>query len=313
MRIRRTGKRLAALATLALGAGLATAAPSFANHQTVTGLTAEDPSRLVQFAVGTPGTLLGRPTPVAINGLIATNNNDDLIGVDYRPRTSTLYGLGAGGQVYLLTPGTTAADPFTATAIGTPAADVVNDVSGGVDFNPVPDAIRVNNVDNQNFRFSPNTGGLVMPDTNLDFANGDPNDGDDPVVGATAYTNNFDGAAQTTLFDIEAGNNALVRQGGVNVPPGTPSPNDGILFTVGTLPGGNITPVAGFDIETQTQNAYAALQTMGSPSSTFYRLDLSDGSALNTFGPIGGGRADRERLAAAGLAARVRERRHLGR
>ena len=284
MTLRRATRRTATLASLTVASGLALAAPSQANHQTVTGLTTAN--TIVQFAVGTPGTLISGPT--AITGL---SGGEDLLGLDYRPRTGTLYAQGASGQVYLLSPGAT----FAATAIGTPTGNP-DDVATAFDFNPVPDAIRVSNVNDQNFRFSPNTGALldgnpgtagVQPDANLAFAAGhDANAGDDPDVGAGAYTNNFDGALVTTLFDIEAGNNALVRQGGAD---GIPSPNAGALATVGTLPGGDITPVAGFDIETQTNNAYAALQTTGQTSSIFYRLDLTNGAALNTFGPIAGG------------------------
>ena len=273
---KRTGMRVAATAALTLGIGLVSAAPSFAVHQTVTGLTTTD--ALVQFAVGSPGTLLSGPT--AIGGAAVGN----LVGIDYRPRTNTLYGVNDAGQVFLIVPNNAAApsEPttsWTATAIGTPGVDPAN-VDSGLDFNPVPDAIRLVNTDDQNLRLSPNTGGLLGTDGPLAFAAADLNAGDNPAVGAAAYSNNFDGTTATTLFDIEALNDALVIQN---------PPNSGTLNTVGTLPGGDITSIAGFDIETQTGNAYTALQTTGDTSSIFYRLDLATGAALNTFGPIAGG------------------------
>jgi len=85
MSFRRAARRSAALATLMIGIGLATAAPSFAVHQTAYGLTTEDPSRIVGFAVGTPGTVTG---PSAITFPAGTPAADqDLIGIDYRPRS----------------------------------------------------------------------------------------------------------------------------------------------------------------------------------------------------------------------------------
>ena len=145
MTLRRATRRTATLASLTVASGLALAAPSQANHQTVTGLTTAN--TIVQFAVGTPGTLISGPT--AITGL---SGGEDLIGLDYRPRTGTLYAQGASGQVYLLSPGAT----FAATAIGTPTGNA-DDVATAFDFNPVPDAIRVSNVNDQNWPLRPAT------------------------------------------------------------------------------------------------------------------------------------------------------------
>lgn len=272
MSFRRAAGRSTALATLALGVGLVTAAPSFAVHQTAYGLTTQDPSQIVSFAVGTPGTVSG---PTAITGL--TVAGDNLIGIDFRPRANTLYAEADNGQLYTLAPPAGAVTTFTATALDS-ATDPA-DVDSGFDFNPVPDRLRVNNVNDENFRINVDNG-VTVADGALAFAAADANAGDNPAVGAAAYTNNFDGAATTTLFNIEAANNALVTQN---------PPNDGTLNTVGTLPGGDITSVAGFDIETGTGAAYAALQTTGATASTLYRLDLSTGAALNTVGTIGGG------------------------
>jgi hypothetical protein len=272
MNSRRIAGRLAALTPLAVAVGLITAAPSFAVHQTAYGLTTQDPSQLVSFAVGTPGTVTG---PTAITGL--TGPGDNLIGIDYRPRSNTLYAEADNGQLYTLAPPAGAVTTFTATPLDI-ATDPA-DVDSGFDFNPVPDRLRVNNTADENFRINVDNG-VTIADGALAFAGTDANAGDNPAVGAAAYTNNIDGATTTTLFDIEATNNALVVQN---------PPNNGTLNTVGTLPGGDITSVAGFDIETQTGNAYAALQTTGATASTFYRLDLTNGAALNTFGPIGGG------------------------
>lgn len=272
MDLGRTVRRTASVASLVAGAGLATAAPGFANHQTVTGLTTEDPSRIVQFAVGSPGTVTG---PTAITGLTAAGDN--LIGIDYRPRGGALYAQADNGQLYVIAPPSGAVTTFTATPLDI-ATDPA-DADAGFDFNPVPDRLRVNNTADENFRINVDTGATIA-DGPIAFAATDQNAGDDPAIGGAAYANNTDGATATTLFGLEAGNDALVRQD---------PPNAGTLNTVGTLPGGDITSVAGFDIETQTGNAYAALQTAGATSSILYRLDLAAGAALSAFGPIGGG------------------------
>lgn len=272
MNSRRLARKLAALTPLALLVGMITAAPSFAVHQTAYGLTTEDPSRIVSFAVGTPGTVTG---PTAITGL--SGAGDNLVGIDYRPRSNTLYAEADNGQLYTLAPPSGGVTTFTATPLEL-ATDPA-DVDSGFDFNPAADRLRVNNTADENFRINVDNA-FTVTDGPLAFAAGDANAGDNPVVGAAAYTNNIDGATTTTLFDIDAGNNALVVQN---------PPNNGVLNTVGTVPGGDITPVAGFDIETQTGNAYAALQTTGATSSTFYRLDLATGAAISTFGAIGGG------------------------
>ncbi len=281
MSFRRTGTKTLALTSIAFGAALALAAPSFAVHQTVTGLTTGN--ELVQFPVGTPQTLISGPLPV-------TGVAGDLIGIDYRPQTNTLYGVNDAGQAYLIspTPVTAGAGPseaaasWTATAIGTPGVDPSN-VASGFDFNPVPDAIRLVNTDDQNLRLSPNTGGLLGPDTGLAFAGGDPNAGDNPVVGAAAYTNSFAGTPTTTLYDVEAGNDVLARQD---------PPNAGTLNTVGPL-GLDVTPIAGLDIEPFTNNTtYASLQTTGDAGSRFYRVNLTTGSSgtpLGTGAPFIGG------------------------
>ena len=296
MSFKRAGKTALALSSLAFAVGLLTASPSFAVHQTVTGLTTGN--QLVQFAVGAPQTLISGPLPV-------TGVAGDLVGIDYRPQTNTLYGVNDTGQVYLITPtpATAGAGPsepaasWAATPIGAPGPTDPANAATGLDFNPVPDAIRINNEADENFRFSPNTGAALGTDTPLAFDGTDPNAGDPPAVGAAAYTNSFAGAPTTTLFDIDAGNDALVRQGGANVPPGTPSPNLGQLFTIGGLgaSAGDITSIAGLDIEPFTNNTpYAALQTTGDAGSRFYRLNLSSGAAgaaLGTGSPFIGGAA----------------------
>jgi hypothetical protein len=272
-----TRARLGMASALALAGGLATAAPGMAAHQTVTGLTNEAPSRVVQFAVGSPGTLIGGPTAITFP-MGATDT--DLVGLDYRPRGGNLFAQGSQGTIYVLDPPAAMATNWTATRVSAP---VSNPFSGtptdfGFDFNPTVDRIRVVNDEPgsmttaNNYRFNPNNGALVATDGDLAYAAGDPNAGESPRIVAAGYTNNFDGATATTLYDIDAGLDILATQ----IPP-----NDGTLNTVGAL-GVDTTDVAGFDIEGGTGTAYAALQAEGDAESTFYRLDLASGAATAT-------------------------------
>ena len=145
----------------------------------------------------------------------------------------------------------------------------------GVDFNPVPDALRIVSDAGQNLRITLGGGGVVNTDGLL-------NPGAPSIAGA-AYSNNFAGATQTTLWEIDYVTDQLFTQGSVN---GTPvSPNTGTLFTVGPL-GVNTGPLVGFDISGLTGTAYASLSP--TPGSALYAINLSTGAAT-LIGNIGAG------------------------
>jgi hypothetical protein len=108
------------LATLGLG-GVAEAAAIY-------GLTLS--GNLVTFNSSNPGT-------VNTIGPI-TGTGASLAGIDFRPATGQLYGLGFDSRVYLIDPNTGAA-----TAIGLPGQFTLNGSNFGIDFNPVPDRLRV--------------------------------------------------------------------------------------------------------------------------------------------------------------------------
>ena len=296
--------KLVMAAGLAVAGSAVAAAPSFAAHQTVTGLTNESPSRIVQFAVGNPGTLVnGTPSAITFpTGATDTN----LVGIDYRPRGNALFAMGSGGTLYTLSPPATPPGNFTATRVNTPGMSPFTGTptSFGFDFNPTVDRIRVvNNSDGvaiddgnyNNYRFNPDNGAQVDGNNGQateppPFPAGVQADGDlryadmsTPNIVASAYTNNFDGATTTTLFSIDAQTNNLTVQN---------PPNLGTQNVVGPL-GVDTTELAGFDIEGGTGTAYAALQPMGEAESSFYRVDLTVAAALpptsnpNQIGPDG--------------------------
>ncbi len=238
--------------------------------ETVFAVTAGN--NLVSFNSLTPGTIL---STVPITGLGA---GETVTGMDFRPASGQLFAVSSASRVYTINTLTGAATP--AGPAFTPA---LSGTAFGVDFNPVPDRIRLVSDADQNLRLNPNNGALAGTDTNITFANGDPNASGNPNVVAVAYTNNVAGTPSTTLFGIDSNLDILVRQGS---PGGAPvSPNAGTLFTIGAL-GVNTTNDSGFDISDCSGLGYASLTTAGATQSQFYTINLLSGAAT-AVGTIG--------------------------
>ncbi len=222
------------------------------------GLT--DDNRIVRFNSDSPGKV--RQT-VPVQGL---QQGETLVGLDVRPANDTLYAVGTTNRIYQVNPVTGATrrafDPFTPPLAGT---------SFGVDFNPVPDALRIVSDADQNLRipFGGNNAGNGNADAPLQYAAGDPNAGQNPSVGGAAYTNSFPGANETVLFDIDSARDVLVRQD---------PPNQGTLRTIGAL-GVDVEAQMGFDISPQGNVAFAALRTVGAARHSLFRIDLATGRA----------------------------------
>jgi hypothetical protein len=213
-------------------------------------------NNLLSFNRSTPGIIA---SSVAVTGLVG---GDGLVGIDFRPATGELFGLGSGSRLYTINPTTGAA-----TQVGSDGAFTLSGSSFGFDFNPVADRIRVVSNTGQNMRLNPSTGGLAAVDTNLNPPG--------PVIVGAAYTNNFPGAAVTTLLDINQESNELMEQ--------TP-PNNGSLVSRGGL-GVSISQEVGFDVA-GVDDAFASLDVNDAVG--FYSIDLVTGTAL-FIGPIGSG------------------------
>jgi hypothetical protein len=230
----------------------------------------------VRFSSTSPGTIADQQV---ISGLQAA---EAIVGIDFRPATGQLYGLGSTSRLYTIDTQTGAAS-----LVGTqPFSPTLSGAAFGFDFNPVPDRIRVASDADQNIRLNPNTGALSGSDTPLAYAGADANVGQNPNVAAAAYTNNISGTTTTTLYVIDTNLDILARQGGAG---GTPSPNTGQLFTIGAL-GADVVDMLGFDITPQG-TAYVAYSGAGG-GSTFGTIDLATGQ-ITAVGPIGGGAAIR--------------------
>jgi hypothetical protein len=240
--------------TIALTCG--GAVPS-AQAQLVFGLTTAD--RLVTFDASTPGTttLVG-----TITGLVG---GDSVVGMDFRVQDGFLYAVGSGSNLYTIDTSTAAA-----TLIGN-FGTVLAGAAFGVDFNPTNGLLRIVSTAGQNLSVNV-TIPLATPQTPLNGAT-------TSVTGA-AYTNNFNGAGTTTLYDISSAADRLYIQS----PPGS-----GTTILVGAL-GVNTNNNVGFDIVTPGGSggpnlAFASLNVPAVSTQTgLYSIDL--GTGLATF--IGG-------------------------
>ena len=231
--------------------------------------------KLINFSNLSPGTITRTLT---ITGLPA---GETLVGIDFRPRTGQLFAVSSASRVYTLNTTT-----GVATAVGTAAfTPALTGTASGIDFNPVPDRIRVVTDTDQNLRLNPDTGGMAGVDTTLAFATGDPNQAANPNLVGAAYTNNVAGTTITTLYGIDSNLDILVRQGSVTGAP--TSPNTGLLTTIGAL-GVNTNDQVGFDIADFNDYALASLTTAAATQSQLYTINLTTGAATS-IGAIGGG------------------------
>lgn len=234
-------------AQLVRGIAISTLPPA-----TIFGVTSTN--KLVRFSSLSPGLLLSSQQ---ITGLA---NGENVLGIDFRPATGTLYGYTGYNRVITIDTTTGAITP-----LGTPANLAGN--SYGFDFNPVPDLIRIVNDNEQNIRANPNNGTLAGTDGNLAYQAMDPLFGTDPNIVGAAYTNSFAGATSTTLYYLDSRFNSLATSS---------NPNSGIMQTVAFFDF-DFGSIAGFDIAPSTNAAYAALQPEGGGPSALFAIDLTGG------------------------------------
>ena len=156
---------------------------------TIFGLTGTN--QLVRFDSSTPGTVM------TVGTITGTQVGENIVGIDFRPATGQLFGLGSNSRIYIISR-TTAAATFVGT-LTTP----LNGTNFGFDFNPTVDRIRIVSEADQNLRANPNDGTNLVDGT-LAYAAGDANAGQNPNITAAGYTNSFGGATTTQLFDIDS-------------------------------------------------------------------------------------------------------------
>ena len=262
-------RRRAAPALAVLCAGVLGAPALYA--ESIIGLTTTN--ALVSFDSATP---MMASSAVAISGLVGVG--ESIVGIDTRATDNQLYGLGSLGNLYTLN-ATTGAATFLSMLVPDPT-DLTNPYTGlngfsfGIDFNPVPDRLRITSNAGQNLRVNVATGGTIT--------DGDLNGGATFITGS-AYTNNdTDPSTGTMLYGISSQSDILYSQN---------PPNAGTLTTIGAL-GVDTSAAVGFDISGVTGKAFASLTNGDTAKSSLYSIDLATGAATlsGAFG-IGGNTA----------------------
>ena len=244
----------------------------------------------VTFNRGSPGKLC---TSGAISGL---PEGTDLLGIDTRPVTGGIVGLGSDNKLYSLSNAgvsgalcALATDPADSTL---PYSVLPAGASYGVGFNPVPDRLRVIADSGLNLRINPTPTPAPAPSTDmLCLVTTDTAISGATSISGAAYTNAIPAASSTTLYGIDSGAGALVRIGnnpanGIAGDPG--NPNSGVAVTVGALGAGAIGNVDGFLIDGRNNTALLATRAADAAASTLYTVNLTTGAATVT-GTVGGG------------------------
>ncbi len=241
----------------------------------IVGLLSND--SLVRFSADTPGTV----STVTLSGLTA---GETFVGLDFRPSTGQLFGLGVNS--FSNTATLYQVDPMTGalTVIGTSNQISISDfpdpaVGYGFNFNGSVDRIRVVAGSGINLRLNPVTGALASQDSAINGAA--------TGVHGVAYTNSFAGASVNTIYALDAAADKLLIQNPANS--GTETVVASISVDFDSLVGFDIpssVSVASSGAPVSSGMGYAAFTTAGVTS--LYTLDLVSGAVTNK-GAIGDG------------------------
>lgn len=267
----------------ALSMAAALAAPSVAQARDMYATT--DTGALLRFDSRFPQVITDR---AQVTGLGA---GASLVGIDFRPSTGQLVGLGSDGVVYVVNP-----DSGVAQAVGRPVSPGLSGSAFGVEVNPVLDELRVTSTSGLNARLSLLTGAHApgSPATPL-------NPGAPHVV-ASGYTNSTFSTTRptsTTLVAIDSASDQVLVQNPADA--GTLSDGKSLGIDIGDNTGLDVVFVPNLgDV------AYMVATPAGSTGANLYRVSLITGKAFR-FGPVGTGAPFgnvRPRLTLTGFAAR---------
>ncbi|MCA1594028.1 MAG: DUF4394 domain-containing protein [Acidobacteria bacterium] len=260
-----------------------------------------DRHELLKFDGANPETIISR---APITGLLA---GEQIYELDFRPLNGKLYGLGRtapgatnpSNHLYVVNTSDGVATPVigsTDFSIPTLSGDA------GFDFSPLSNTLhtlRIVTGSEQNLTVDPDGLSPTLTNLPLAYVAGDPRAGRDPNVVAAAYSNNFQGASSTTLYDIDrdfAGAGTwLVTQGSKNANP--QHPDSGKLLTVRQVGVGIPVDFVGFDIAPGAEGI-AYLST----------ISMDDGfSRLSVFNVNRGGGGEVGVIGAPGNLERIRD------
>jgi hypothetical protein len=233
---------------------------------------------LLQFDERNPDRLLDAQS---ITGL---PSGVTLSGIDFRPMTGDLYGVGSNSVVYRVNPvsGIAIAENVGPDGQPVPFTPALRGTKFGVDFNPTVDKIRVTSDAGENLRLNVDEGTLLSVDGNL-------NPGTPMVVGSAYINSSFNvmRPATTVLYALDAAADRIFVQNPPNA--GTLTNGKRLGFDVGTD--------TGFDIAGDDNTGYVATKRSGARGSSLYRVDVLTGRS-KSLGPIGNGRRTITGLAA---------------
>lgn len=194
--------------------------------------------------------------------------DDELVGIDYRPKDGKLYAVGLLGNIYTLNPATGSAtfikklmaDPTDTTDGNAAFTKILGDANLiTVNFNPVADRLRVITNTGQNLRINVDTGATITDGAiNLTESN--------PTIVAGAYTNAFAGTGSTKLYSIDQNSDRIYLQ---NANAGTLGNSTALGADINTNGGG------GFDIDPVNNVGFAALK-LASGNYKFFKLNLAN-------------------------------------
>jgi hypothetical protein len=252
--------------TLILTTVASMAAASTASADLIYGLTTQNSITVFDSA---------DPTVSLDGGFVSgLSGGEILLGIDYRPGTNEVYAISSQDNVYTIDQ-----DDFSADLVGNFAPPSLRGTSYAFDFNNAFDGgsgevadigrfARIISDTDDNRVIDGNTGQYLGAPSKTDvfYAAGDPNDGENPNIAGIAYTNAFPQAQSTQQYGIDSDLGVLV----------TVANNAGTLETVGSLGVSPLTNELGFDINAQNV-AFAALQS--GPNSALYTIDLETGAA----------------------------------
>jgi hypothetical protein len=216
--------------------------------------------KLMSINRAAPGTVVGM---VTVSGLAS---GESLLGIDLRPADGLVYCLSNRGRIFTLDPSTGAATlKSTLTADAADASNPFAALAGtrfALDFNPTVDRLRVVSGVGQNLRINVDTGATIT-DSLLSLQ------GQTPTVVAAAYTNSFDGATATQLFDLNSTDGRLYVQN---------PPNDGVLAATPApiALGATIAAASDFDIDAVSNTGLIVLNTGG--ATQLFGVDLNASS-----------------------------------
>lgn len=197
--------------------------------------------------------------------------DDELVGIDYRPKDGKLYAVGLLGNIYTLNPATGSAtfikklmaDPTDTTDGNAAFTKILGDANLiTVNFNPVADRLRVITNTGQNLRINVDTGATITDGAiNLTESN--------PTIVAGAYTNAFAGTGSTKLYSIDQNSDRIYIQ----------NANAGTLGVSAAL-GADINGGGGFDIDPVSNVGFAALK-LNTGGYKFFQLNLANVGTSN--------------------------------